>query len=126
MQSALTLSSPVPPCAPPKSLMSSPPKFFQSSRFTSIRSNALAVNYNSTTSVFPAEACETNGGDSCLAETFPEVKLKPEPKNKPKMATEPFEREYLDYTDPKTVLLADACDVLGGEFCEPPYQMGKC
>ncbi|KAI3457774.1 hypothetical protein Pfo_014437 [Paulownia fortunei] len=126
MQSATTLSSPLPLCAPPRSLISSPPKFLLGSntcRFASIRSNALAVNYSSTISVFPAEACETIGGDSCQADIYPEVKLKPEA-NKPKIASETIEREYLDYTDPRTVLLGEACDVLGGEFCEEPYQMG--
>lgn len=124
MQTALTLSSsPLVPRAPPRKLItSSPPKL---SRFASIRSNALAVNYSSTISVFPAEACETIGGDTCLADIYPEVKLEAEAK-KPKTVSEAVEREYLEYTDPRTVLLGEACDVLGGEFCNPPYQMGIC
>lgn len=52
-------------------------------------------------SVFPAEACETVGGDACMADMNPEVKLKPEA-HQPKVVSEPVEREYLDYTDSKT------------------------
>lgn len=52
-------------------------------------------------SVFPAEACETVGGEACAADMYPEVKLEPEA-NKPKVASEPIEREYMDYTDPRT------------------------
>ncbi|KAG8385024.1 hypothetical protein BUALT_Bualt04G0179900 [Buddleja alternifolia] len=129
MQSAsLTLSPSSSPLAvaPPTTtsfISSTPPKSY---RFASIKANALAVNYNSTISVFPAEACETIGGDACLAGIYQEVKLKPEA-NHPKISLEPVEREYLDYTeDPRTVLLGEACDVLGGEFCDGPYQMGIC
>jgi len=54
-------------------------------------------------SVFPAEACETVGGDACLADMNPEVKLQPEARNTPKTAaSENIEREYLDYNEPKT------------------------
>ncbi|KAL3813938.1 hypothetical protein ACJIZ3_015206 [Penstemon smallii] len=90
-----------------------------STRFASIKTNAQAVDYNSTISVFPAEACETIGGDTCHAGIYPELKLKPEAKE-PKIALEPVDREYLDYADPRTVLQDEACDVLGGEFCETP------
>ncbi|EYU31873.1 hypothetical protein MIMGU_mgv1a016240mg [Erythranthe guttata] len=74
-------------------------------------------------SVFPAEACETVGGEACLADIGPEVKLEPAQPNIPKKtASEPIDREYLDYTqDSRTVLLGEACEVLGGDFCEPPY-----
>ncbi|KAI3463148.1 hypothetical protein Pfo_019811 [Paulownia fortunei] len=125
MQATLTLSSPLVSYAPPRNLITSPPKLLpttNNSRFASIRANALAVNYSSTSSVFPAEACETIGGDACQADIYPEVKLRPEA-NKPKIASEPIDREYFDYTDPRTVLLGEACDVLGGEFCDRPYQM---
>ncbi|KAK6155339.1 hypothetical protein DH2020_009587 [Rehmannia glutinosa] len=127
MQTALTLSSSP---LPPKTLsISSPPKVLlgsNTSRFASIKLNAMAVNYSSATSVFPAEACETIGGEACLADIYPEVKLEPEA-NKPKIVrSETTEREYMDYTDSRTVLLGEACDVLGGEFCEQPYQMGIC
>ncbi|KAL8544294.1 hypothetical protein ACS0TY_004725 [Phlomoides rotata] len=120
MQSSLTtLSSPLFITTPPKYV----PAALTASRFASIRSNSQSVNYNSAVSVFPAEACETVGGDACMAEMRPEVKLKPESAER-KAASEPVEREYLDYTDSKTVLLGEACDVLGGEFCEPEFQTG--
>ena len=38
--------------------------------------------------------------------------------------TEPVDREYLQYDSPKTVFPAEACDDLGGEFCDPEYQKG--
>ncbi|CAJ2672301.1 unnamed protein product [Trifolium pratense] len=100
-------------------------------RYTAIKvakdnSEPSTVNYNSAFSVFPAEACETVGGDACLADMYPEVKLQPEAKkDTPKAATsENTEREYLEYSDPKTVFQAEACDDLGGTFCEPDYQKG--
>ncbi|XP_057493915.1 light-regulated protein, chloroplastic [Actinidia eriantha] len=83
------------------------------------------VDYSSTTSVFPAEACETVGGDACDVEMYPEVKLNPESKtNTSKTPTEVVDREYLEYNNPKTVFPGEACDDLGGEFCEPDYQKG--
>lgn len=86
------------------------------------------VNYSSmATSVFPAEACETIGGEACDVEMYPEVKLKQEFSNKlpaDRAASESIEREYLDYNSPKTVFPGEACDDLGGEFCEPDYQKG--
>ncbi|KAL5552587.1 hypothetical protein UlMin_039988 [Ulmus minor] len=83
------------------------------------------VDYSSTSSVFPAEACETVGGDACDAEIYPEAKLKPEAgKGAAKTASEPVDREYFEYNDPKTVFPGEACDDLGGEFCEPEYQSG--
>ncbi|GFQ01119.1 aspartokinase 1 chloroplastic [Phtheirospermum japonicum] len=125
MQPALSLSHPL----PPRTLsISSPPKLLVCSndrRFASFKSNAQSVNYSSTISVFPAEACETIGGETCLADICPEVKLTTEA-NKPNnvVRSETVEREYMDYTDPRTVLLGEACDVLGGEFCEQTYQTG--
>ncbi|KAL3653895.1 hypothetical protein CASFOL_003576 [Castilleja foliolosa] len=127
MQSAVvSLSHPLPPrtlsiTSPPKVLICS-----NNSRFASFKSNALSVNYSSTISVFPAEACETIGGEACLADIYPEVKLTTEANKKPNnvVESETVEREYMDYTDPRTVLLSDACDVLGGEFCEQAYQTG--
>ncbi|CAA0824597.1 CCR-like [Striga hermonthica] len=108
--------------------INTPPKVIvisnSSSRFASFNQNALAVNYNSTISVFPAEACETIGGETCLADMYPEVKLQPQAE-KPKGARpEAIEREYMDYTDSRTVLQGEACDVLRGEFCPQAYQMG--
>lgn len=54
-------------------------------------------------SVFPAEACETIGGEACDAEMYPEVKLEPGAKNTtPGTTSELVDREYMDYDDPKT------------------------
>lgn len=53
--------------------------------------------------VFPAEACETLGGEVCDAEIYPEVKLKhQEQTKKAKTSSEPVDREYQDYDSPKT------------------------
>lgn len=54
-------------------------------------------------SVFPAEACETVGGEACLADIYPEVRIQPEPRNSTERnASENVEREYLEYNDAKT------------------------
>lgn len=54
-------------------------------------------------SVFPAEACETVGGDAFDAEMYPEVKLDPETSNTTnKTSTEMVDRDYLEYDIPKT------------------------
>eukprot|EP00928_Gymnodinium_smaydae_P041326 TRINITY_DN27989_c0_g1_i1.p1 TRINITY_DN27989_c0_g1~~TRINITY_DN27989_c0_g1_i1.p1 ORF type:complete len:178 (-),score=2.70 TRINITY_DN27989_c0_g1_i1:164-619(-) len=83
------------------------------------------VNYDSATSVFPAEACETVGGDACDAEMYPEVKLKPNDKSPTaRNAQELVDREYFEYNESKTVFPDEACDDLGGEFCQPEYQEG--
>ncbi|XVF02139.1 hypothetical protein REPUB_Repub04eG0150100 [Reevesia pubescens] len=83
------------------------------------------ADYSSMASVFPAEACETIGGEACDVEMYPEAKLKPEAQSsKGKTASEQIDREYLEYNSPKTVFLGEACDDLGGEFCEPEYQTG--
>ena len=82
------------------------------------------VDYSSGTSVFPAEACEIAGGKACNVEMYPEVKLKSEGNSINKSSStesEPFDREYLEYNSPKTVFLEEACDDLGGEFCEPEF-----
>ncbi|KAL3731131.1 hypothetical protein ACJRO7_028063 [Eucalyptus globulus] len=102
----------------------------QSSRFPLVKAHAIApdtstVDYNSTASVFPAEACETVGGEACNVEMYPEVKLKPEPRSgKPRTSSEPVDREYYEYDSPNTVFLGEACDDLGGEFCEAEFQRG--
>nr|GEY29638.1 light-regulated protein-like [Tanacetum cinerariifolium] len=76
-------------------------------------------------SVFPAEACETLGGVACDAEMFPETKPQPKAKDAPPATSQTtVDREYLEYDSPKTVFIAEACDDLGGEFCEPGYQTG--
>lgn len=83
------------------------------------------VDYNTTASVFPAEACETIGGEACEVDMYPEVKLKEDGKAPAKVASELVERDYLEYNNnPKTVFPGEACDDLGGEFCEPEYQTG--
>ncbi|CAN6676487.1 unnamed protein product [Malus baccata var. baccata] len=86
-----------------------------------------SVDYSSITSVFPAEACETVGGEACDAEMYPEVKLKPEEgrSSTARTVSEQLDRDYLEYDSPKTVFPGEACDDLGGEFCEPEYQRGK-
>lgn len=54
-------------------------------------------------SVFPAEACETIGGDACMANMYPEVKLNPEARNNTSRASmETMERDYLEYNEAKT------------------------
>ncbi|KAL1808780.1 hypothetical protein ACET3Z_025770 [Daucus carota] len=92
----------------------------------SLQDNTQIVDYNTRTSVFPAEACETIGGDACNVEMYPEVKLTPDLKStQPRIVSEELvDREYLDYNTSKTVFPGEACDDLGGEFCEPEYQAG--
>ncbi|XAR58326.1 hypothetical protein NMG60_11026777 [Bertholletia excelsa] len=134
MQAALCLAPrPVPTQSPKNtSIPASSFSKLSSRSASSVRATAVgydskftAVNYNSSFSVFPAEACEIIGGDACAADTYPEVKPRPEGRNNlNRIASEMIEREYLDYNEPKTVLPADACDVLGGGFCERPYQRG--
>ncbi|CAI9278139.1 unnamed protein product [Lactuca saligna] len=88
--------------------------------------NNSQFDYSSmASSVFPAEACETLGGDACDVEMFPETKIKqqPDPKLDPP-TSEQVDREYLEYNSPNTVFIAEACDDLGGEFCDPAYQSG--
>ncbi|KAG1363503.1 light-regulated protein, chloroplastic [Cocos nucifera] len=83
------------------------------------------VDYSSSTSVFPAEACETIGGEACDVEMFPEVKpAAPDSNIRAKVGSEEVEREYVEYNEPKTVFPGEACDDLGGEFCDPEYQKG--
>ncbi|KAK4597479.1 hypothetical protein RGQ29_015133 [Quercus rubra] len=96
-----------------------------SPRCTSIRTTGdpSAVDYSSITFVFPAEACETVGGEACDAEMYAEVKIKPETRsNRTRTSSEAVERDYFKYNEPKTVFPAEACDDLGGEFCELNYQ----
>ncbi|KAJ7971776.1 light-regulated protein [Quillaja saponaria] len=93
---------------------------------SSVANDTSTVDYTSVISVFPAEACETIGGDACLADIYPEVKLEPEPRNDTARiaATEDVDRQYLEYNDSKTVFQSEACDDLGGHFCEAEYQRG--
>lgn len=54
-------------------------------------------------SVFPAEACDTVGGDACDAEMYPEVKLKAEARStKDGVVKEEVDRDYVEYGEPKT------------------------
>ncbi|CAF2143474.1 BnaA02g28200D [Brassica napus] len=101
----------------------------KASRLSSLRPNTsspttsdpLTVDYDSLLSVFPAEACEVISGYACSADISPEVKLETKPISRP-VTSENVDREYLEYNTPKTVFAAEACDDLGGEFCEPDYQ----
>ncbi|KAF9618933.1 hypothetical protein IFM89_002928 [Coptis chinensis] len=96
-----------------------------STKVMAIPSENSTVDYTSKTSVFPAEACETIGGEACNAEIYPETTLKPEDTSiKGKTTQESVDREYLEYEDQKTVFPGEACDDLGGEFCQPEYQKG--
>ncbi|CAI5470163.1 unnamed protein product [Closterium sp. Yama58-4] len=86
--------------------------------------NESYAGADSATTVFPAEACDELGGEFCNAEgVFAEVKLesKPEPVVK---QVEGRDVGTVDYDGPKTVFPGEACDELGGEFCEPDYQEG--
>ncbi|KAJ6702131.1 LIGHT-REGULATED PROTEIN-LIKE [Salix koriyanagi] len=87
-----------------------------------VANDASTVDYSSVTSVFPAEACETVGGEACDVEMYPEVKLKPDARSTTLSTSEQIDREYLEYDSAKTVFVDEACDDLGGEFCDPGYQ----
>ncbi|CAK7336054.1 unnamed protein product [Dovyalis caffra] len=130
MQAAIFLAPPVLPLVTPnKSLVSARRAVskLQTSKCSPIKASAPVdndtptVDYSSFTSVFPAEACETVGGEACDVEMYPEVKLKPDATSTPS-TSEQIDREYLEYDSPKTVFLEEACDDLGGEFCDPGYQ----
>ncbi|PPS02106.1 hypothetical protein GOBAR_AA18551 [Gossypium barbadense] len=119
--SIVTTTKPFPPCKSMLKLQT--PRGFKA---TPVGQDNSTVDYSSTASVFPAEACDTLGGEACDVEMFPEVKLKPDQtqSNKGKTGSEQVDREYLEYNSPKTVFIGEACDDLGGEFCEPEYQKG--
>jgi len=54
-------------------------------------------------SVFPAEACDTIGGEACEVEMFPEVKpVASVTSTRASDSSEVVEREYMEYNDPKT------------------------
>ncbi|KAJ0252922.1 Light-regulated protein 1 [Hirschfeldia incana] len=135
MQGALCFKPTILPLSSPKLTLLLLPQTIsttQASRLSSLRlrpnssspstSDPLTVDYNdSPLSVFPAEACEVISGYACSADIYPEVKLETKPVSPP-VASEQVDREYLEYNNPKTVFPAEACDDLGGEFCEPDYQ----
>ncbi|CAN0924865.1 Light-regulated protein 1, chloroplastic [Linum grandiflorum] len=81
------------------------------SRIATMR--ATSVNYNSAVSVFPAEGCDTVGGDACLADMYPEVKLQQiTADDQGRMAdrvddSDLVDREYLEYDDSTTVILEE-------------------
>ncbi|PUZ57583.1 hypothetical protein GQ55_5G443800 [Panicum hallii var. hallii] len=90
-----------------------------------VAAETAEVDYSSSFSVFPMEACDLLGGDTCSAQMYPEAKLAGAAA--PEAAAsrmEEVERDYLSYDEPKTVFPGEACDDLGGEFCEAPYQAG--
>lgn len=67
------------------------------------QNNILNCLFGLFSRVFPAEACETVGGEACLADIYPEAKLLPQQRNDPpRIASENVEREYLEYNDAKT------------------------
>ena len=135
MQAALCIAPTVLPLTPCKVFSQqaiSQPKLGSSltSRCPPLKATAATYDtsstfdYSSAFSVFPAEACETIGGDACLAEMYPEARLQPEARNERARASEAIEREYFEYNESKTVFKAEACDDLGGIFCEREYQRG--
>ncbi|KAF8408505.1 hypothetical protein HHK36_007661 [Tetracentron sinense] len=137
MQAALCFAPPLTPLTPTRTsvtlwrsapklnttLVSQPPPIKATAAAAAMANDTSTVDYSSTASVFPAEACETIGGEACDAEIYPEAKLKPEARSAIK-AAESVDREYFEYDEPKTVFPGEACDDLGGEFCEPDYQKG--
>ncbi|WOL14313.1 hypothetical protein Cni_G23093 [Canna indica] len=107
---------------------SKPHRTFIKPRVVAVNSpETSAVDYNSSpVSVFPMEACDILGGEACNTKMFPEVKLaaSSSTSDSSRVASEEIERDYLEYNDPKTVFPGEACDDLGGEFCEAEYQSG--
>lgn len=63
--------------------------------------------YICVSSVFPAEACETIGGEACDVEMFPEVKPAAPDSNitRARVGSEEVEREYVEYNDQKTYVI---------------------
>jgi hypothetical protein len=99
----------------------------RSTRVQSQPTNQEYVNYAGKSSVFPAEACDEVGGDACNVDGVgPEVKPKAAEAAPPapKAETDGTNRVYVNYAGKKSVLAGEACDDLGGEFCEPEYQEG--
>ncbi|XP_008791038.2 light-regulated protein, chloroplastic [Phoenix dactylifera] len=83
------------------------------------------IDYSSSISVFPMEACDIIGGEACNAKMFPEAKLAVSSSGaKSTAALQEIDRDYIEYNEPKTVFPGEACDDLGGEFCEAEYLMG--
>ncbi|KAL5793495.1 hypothetical protein ACOSP7_002089 [Xanthoceras sorbifolium] len=128
MQAVLCIAPPFLPLTPTKNfsqLAIAPPNIGNTlaSRCPPIKATAATYDtstfdYNSAFSVFPAEACETIGGEACLADMYPEVKIKPDARNDAAIiASEAVDREYFEYNEAKKVFKGEACDDLGGIFC---------
>uniref|UniRef100_A0A0D9UVR9 Light-regulated protein n=1 Tax=Leersia perrieri TaxID=77586 RepID=A0A0D9UVR9_9ORYZ len=94
-------------------------------RVRAVAVEAAEVDYSSNISVFPMEACDLIGGETCNVQMYPEAKLSSSAAvAASRAAAEEVDREYLSYDEPRTVFPEEACDDLGGEFCEAPYQAG--
>ncbi|KAK9117702.1 hypothetical protein Sjap_016649 [Stephania japonica] len=107
MQSALRFAPTLSPTAPTKTSATLPRTTSKILANTRIKAGAVAletssVDYSSEHSVFPAEACETIGGEACWYGILPEAKLEPQIKETISTAEELVDREYLEYNDPKT------------------------
>ncbi|CAL9187412.1 unnamed protein product [Musa hybrid cultivar] len=107
---------------------SKPRRTFHKPRVVAVTApESSTIDYSSSTSVFPVEACDVVGGEACNAKMYPEVKLAAAAASSADSraaSEEAVDRDYLEYNDPKTVFPGEACDDLGGEFCEAEYQDG--
>ncbi|KAK0591063.1 hypothetical protein LWI29_035176 [Acer saccharum] len=135
MQAALFIAPPSLPLTPAKNLSQlaiASPKLGNSLacrctpiKATAATNDASTFDYSSAFSVFPAEACETVGGEACLADMYPEAKIEPEARNDAaRIASEAIDREYFEYNEAETVFKGEACDNLGGSFCGLENQRG--
>ncbi|KAJ3708834.1 hypothetical protein LUZ61_012539 [Rhynchospora tenuis] len=96
-----------------------------SPKAVAVSAEPSVISYDSPISVFPMEACDLIGGDACDVRMFRETKLEAvASRSDARVATEEFDRDYLEYNESRTVFPGEACDNLGGEFCEAPYQSG--
>ncbi|KAJ4757407.1 Light-induced protein 1-like [Rhynchospora pubera] len=96
-----------------------------SPKAVAITAEPSVISYDSPISVFPMEACDLIGGDACDVRMFRETKLEANAsRSEARVAREEVDRDYLEYNEPRTVFPGEACDNLGGEFCEAPYQLG--
>eukprot|EP00898_Chlorokybus_atmophyticus_P002582 jgi/Chlat1/3324/Chrsp22S03476 len=82
-------------------------------------------------SVFPDEACDDLGGEFCEPDwreknnVGKEVRSEAQPRQRNNSSKDEPDRDYVNYeSSNKTVFPGEACDDLGGEFCEPDYQEG--
>ncbi|CAL9066131.1 light-regulated protein, chloroplastic-like [Musa acuminata AAA Group] len=125
---AVCFMSPLPVRSPKKASLptsSNPHSSLLKPRAVAVTSSETStIDYSSSLSVFPMEACEILGGEACNARMFPEAKLAAAAGSGGRPASEEIDRDYLEYNDPKTVFPGEACDDLGGEFCQAEYQNG--